>query len=229
MSDAAVDMGRVVPAAAASVPRHSATVRVTHWTTAICFVALLVSGIEIIISHPRFYWGENGNVLTAPLFSFPIPSSRSTVPTGYGYVLEDQNGWSRYLHFEAAWLLVLTGVLYVLVGTIAGHFKSHLLPARQFDADSYNPYQRLTYLVVVFALFPLMIWTGLAMSPAFVSVVPSTVTLLGGRQTARTLHFFVSVSLVIFLFIHVTMVWRAGFRTRVTAMITGHTPGSRHD
>jgi thiosulfate reductase cytochrome b subunit len=148
------------------------------------------------------------------------------VPTGYGYVLEDQNGWSRYLHFEAAWLLVLTGVLYVLVGTSAGHFKRQLLPVKQPDADSYNTYQRLTYLVVVFALFPIMIWTGLAMSPAFVSAVPWTVTLLGGRQTARTLHFFVSVSLVLFLLVHVTMVWRAGFRTRVGAMITGHTPGS---
>jgi len=230
MSDAAVDLGRVIPVATdASPPHHSATVRITHWTTAICFIALLVSGIEIIFSHPRFYWGENGNVLMPPLFSFPVPSSRSTVPTGYGYVLTDQNGWSRYLHFEAAWALVLCGVLYVLVGVFSGHFRNHLFPARQIAADSYNSLQRLTYLVVIFALFPLMVWTGLAMSPAFVSVLPATVTLLGGRQTARTLHFLVSVSLVAFLLIHVTMVWRAGFKTRVTAMITGHTPGSPHE
>ena len=61
--------------------RHSAIVRVTHWITTACFLALLVSGMEIVISHPRFYWGENGNVLTPALFSFPIPSSRATVPT----------------------------------------------------------------------------------------------------------------------------------------------------
>jgi len=70
-------------------------------------------------------------------------------------------------------------------------------------------------------LFPLVIWTGLAMSPAFVSAVPSTVTILGGRQSARTLHFLVSVSLVAFLLVHVAMVWFAGFGTRVMAMITG--------
>src|ERR1700686_77691 len=76
---------------------HSALVRVTHWIATLCFFALLVSGIEIVISHPRFYWGEAGNVLTKPLFQLHIPSSRSKVQTGYGYVLPDQNGWSRYL------------------------------------------------------------------------------------------------------------------------------------
>src|SRR5262249_61854935 len=99
-------------AARVEAPRHAALVRVTHWLTTLCFFALLVSGLEIVISHPRFYWGESGNVLTPALFSLPIPSSRATVPTGYGYVLPDQNGWSRALHFEAGWVLVLTGVLY---------------------------------------------------------------------------------------------------------------------
>lgn len=95
------------------VSRHSALVRVTHWITTLCFLALLVSGVEILISHPRFYWGEAGNILSLPLFTLPIPASRSTVPTGYGYVLPDQNGWSRYLHFEAPWVVVLTGLLYI--------------------------------------------------------------------------------------------------------------------
>jgi hypothetical protein len=76
-------------------PRHGAVVRATHWITVIAFLALLISGAEIVISHPRFYWGEVGNALTRPLFTLPIPASRSTVPTGYGYVLPDQNGWSR--------------------------------------------------------------------------------------------------------------------------------------
>src|ERR1700747_1444702 len=76
-------------------PRHSVLVRVTHWITALCFFALLVTGIEILISHPRFYWGETGTVLTTPLFQLPIPSSRRLVPTGYGYVLPHQNRWER--------------------------------------------------------------------------------------------------------------------------------------
>ena len=103
-------VGACVPSSTSSVPvtrvtsRHSALVRVTHWITTLCFLALLVSGVEIVISHPRFYWGETGNDLDAPLFKLPIPSSRALVPTGYGYVLPDQNGWSRYLHFQAAWV-----------------------------------------------------------------------------------------------------------------------------
>jgi thiosulfate reductase cytochrome b subunit len=223
--------------------RHSALIRVTHWITALCFLALLVSGIEILISHPRFYWGETGNVLTKPLFSLPIPSSRRLVPTGYGYVLPDQNGWSRYLHFQAAWIAVLTGLLYTISILFTGHLRKNLLPgqgdlswrtlsttiarhlrfARPSEAEawSYNVLQRLTYLFVIFVLFPLVIWTGLAMSPAFVSAVPATVTLLGGQQSARTIHFFVSLFLLLFLLVHVMMICLAGFRSRMRAMITG--------
>src|SRR5690242_15627945 len=111
-------------------PRHSAVVRATHWITTLCFFALLVTGIEIVISHPRFYWGETGNVHTPPLFRIPIPASRGSVPTGYGYVLPDQNGWSRYLHFQAAWFAVLTGLLYAIFGLVTRHFRNNLLPAR---------------------------------------------------------------------------------------------------
>src|SRR5215472_4587924 len=93
------------PTAATEKPRHPAVVRATHWIVTLAFLALLVSGIEILISHPRLYWGETGNVHTRPLIRFPIPASRATVPTGYGYVLPDQNGWSRYLHFQSAWAL----------------------------------------------------------------------------------------------------------------------------
>jgi thiosulfate reductase cytochrome b subunit len=237
------------PASASVVPattvrsRHSALVRVTHWITTLAFLALLVSGIEILLSHPRFYWGEAGNVLTPPLFKLPFPASRATVPTGYGYVLPDQNGWSRYLHFQSAWVAVLTGLLYVAFGLFAGHFRQNLLPARadlsgrglssviaqhlrlrpakEEEAWSYNVLQRLTYLLVIFVLFPLVIWTGLAMSPAVASAIPAVVTVLGGQQSARTIHFFVSVFLVLFLLTHIAMVCLAGFRNRMQAMITG--------
>src|SRR6476619_25152 len=104
-------------------PRHSALVRITHWLTTLCFFALLVSGIEIVISHPRFYWGEVGNVATPALFQLPIPASRSTVPTGYGFVLSDQNGWSRSLHFQTAWIMVLTGLLYAISSLFTRHFR----------------------------------------------------------------------------------------------------------
>ena len=238
-----------VPSLAADVPatttapRHSAIVRVTHWITTLCFFALLVSGIEIVISHPRFYWGETGNVLTPPLFHLPIPASRASVPTGYGYVLPDQNGWSRSLHFQAAWAAVLTGLLYIISGLFTRHFRKHLLPAGsdltwgalsrvianhlrfkppgEAEAWSYNVLQRLTYLGVIFVLFPLMIWTGLAMSPAIASAVPATATVFGGQQSARTIHFFGTLLLVLFLLVHIVMVCLAGFRNRMRAMITG--------
>jgi len=70
-------------------------------------------------------------------------------------------------------------------------------------------------------LFPLVIWTGLAMSPAFASAIPAVVTVFGGQQSARTIHFFVSVFLVLFLLLHIVMVCLAGFRSRMRAMITG--------
>jgi len=224
-------------------PRHSALVRVTHWITTLCFFALLLSGIELLISHPRFYWGETGNVLTKPLFQLPIPSSRRLVPTGYGYVLPDQNGWSRALHFEAAWVVVLTGLLYVISSLLTRHFRKDLVPCKAdipwrkllasftkplrlqrpsaAETSSYNGLQRLTYLFVIFVLFPLVVWSGLAMSLGFASAFPWSVTLLGGRQSARTIHFFVSLALVLFLFVHILMVCLAGFWSRTLAMITG--------
>jgi thiosulfate reductase cytochrome b subunit len=85
--------------------------------------------------------------------------------------------------------------------------------------------QRLSYLVVIFVLFPLVIWTGLAMSPAFASAVPSAVSLLGGQQSARTIHFFVSIFLLLFVLLHVLMIFIAGFGSRMRAMITGR-PGA---
>jgi thiosulfate reductase cytochrome b subunit len=223
--------------------RHSFLVRVTHWLTTLAFLALLVSGLELVVSHPRFYWGETGNVNTQPLFRIPIPASRAMVPTGYSYTLPDQNGWSRYLHFQSAWLLVLTGLVYVGVGLFRGHFWRTLLPRRSdLSADkllasigehfrlkrpgpeevwSYNVLQRLAYLLIIFVGFPLIVWTGLAMSPSFVSAFPAAVNVLGGQQSARTLHFLLTGALVLFLLVHILMVILAGFWSRVRAMITG--------
>lgn len=224
-------------------PRHARFVRITHWLITIAFFALLVSGIEVALSHPRFYWGEVGNVNTTPLFSIPVPSSRETVPTGYGFVLPDQNGWSRYLHFQAAWLVLFTGLVYLIAGLRTGHFRRDLVPTASDrswralrrsitehgrftvsafgDPWSYNALQRISYLVVVFVLFPLVIWTGLAMAPGFTAVFPWSVNSLGGRQSARTLHFFMTIALVLFTLVHVTMIILAGFGSRVRAMITG--------
>jgi thiosulfate reductase cytochrome b subunit len=223
--------------------RHSAWVRITHWLSTIAFLCLLLSGAEIVLSHPRFYWGETGNVNERPWLNLHLPSSRDTVPTGYGYVLPDANGWGRYLHFQAAWLLVATGLLYAVWGLFKGHFRRNVFPEAsdlsvkaigssmirhlrferpgEHENWSYNVLQRVTYLLVIFALFPLMIWTGLAMSFGFASAFPLSVRLLGGQQTARSIHFIVTGLLVVFLVVHVVMIFVAGFWRRMRAMITG--------
>src|SRR5439155_1364768 len=124
----------------------------------------------------------------------PTVSTTSVSPSHFPTEYPNQAGWGRYLHFLSAWVCVLTGLVYALYGLSSQHFRNDLLPAR---ADlswtclsrvvsnhlhlklataeafaSYNVLQRFTYLMVVFVLFPLMIWTGLAMSPAIISVFP---------------------------------------------------------
>ncbi len=225
----------------AEAPIHSATVRLTHWITAVVVFLLLLTGLEIVVSHPRFYWGETGNVNTTPLFSIHIPASRATVPTGYLYTLPDQNGWSRYLHFQSAWALGFTALIYGLYGIFAGHFRRKLIPARadlswssisavladhlrrsHSGAEApYNVVQRIAYLAVIFVMFPMLIWTGLAMSPGFVAVFPFTAAALGGQQSARTIHFFLTIALVVFVLVHVAMVLISGFGSRMRAMIIG--------
>jgi thiosulfate reductase cytochrome b subunit len=231
------------PIATTAGVRHSLLVRVTHWVTALCFLALLVSGIELVISHPRFYWGEDGHSLTPSLFDIPIPASRAHVKTGYDFVLPDQNGWSRSLHFQTAWIMVFAGVLYAAYSVRSGHLRKNLLPATadlswtalsraianhlrfktlgKGEISSYNLLQRLSYLFVIFGLVPLIIWTGLAMSPAITAAFPFLVDLAGGQQSARTIHFFASLALVVFFFVHVLMVALTGFRIRTRAMVTG--------
>ncbi len=229
-------------AAVTDAPRHAFLVRLTHWLNTLCFLALLVTGVELVISHPRFYWGETGNTASPALFQIPIPSSRGSVQTGYEYVLPDQNGWSRALHFQAGWLLVLTGLLYGVSSLLNGHFRKHLLPVgvswralveethkhlrlqrpTPSEERSYNLLQRLSYSGVIFILFPLMIWTGLAMSPTFTAAFPLSVDIFGGHQSARTIHFFVTLFLVLFVITHVAMVILSGFKRRVGAMIVGN-------
>jgi thiosulfate reductase cytochrome b subunit len=191
---------------AAVSPRHPVFVRLTHWVTVFSFGALLVSGVAILLAHPRLYWGETGAFGGPALINLPLP-----------LVLTGQTGWGRSLHFLSAWLCVVTGLAYAAVGLATHHFGAEL--------RRYTAVQRRTYLSVVFVLFPLMIWTGLAMSPALAAVFPPIVTTFGGQQSARTIHFVVTAVLLLFVLAHVTMVWRAGLADRVWAMTLGQKRG----
>jgi len=197
--------------------RHSVLVRITHWINAAAFVGLFFSGIAILLAHPRLYWGETGGIGTPSLVDLPLP-----------FMLTGQSGWGRSLHFLSAWVCVLNGLLYLAYGLRTRHFEENLIPRKDFSAQSYNVLQRLAYSTVVFVLFPLMIWTGFAMSPAITSVFPWIVTLLSGQQSARTIHFVVTNLLVIFLGVHLAMVSLSGFTTNMRAMLTGRARKELH-
>jgi thiosulfate reductase cytochrome b subunit len=189
----------------ASAPRHLAIVRVTHWLVVLSVIGLLISGAGILVSHPRLYWGETGAVGTPSLIDLPIP------------FIIGPSVWNRPYHFFFAWILVLTGLTYVAGGFITRHFRKDLL-----SAGNYNTVQRLTYLAVVFLLFPGIVWTGLAMSFGVTSVFPILATIIGGHQSARTLHFVFVVLLLLFVLQHIVMVYLEGFWRNVRAMITGY-------
>jgi thiosulfate reductase cytochrome b subunit len=150
---------------------------------------------------------------------------------------------ARDWHFLIAWLFVANGIVYLLFGLLSGHFRRDLVPStEQFRprhilsdiwdhvrlraprgeaARSYNFLQKLAYLAVVFLLLPLMVLTGLTMSPAVTAAVPALFDLFGGRQSARTIHFLVANLLILFVLIHVVELVISGALNGMRAMITG--------
>jgi thiosulfate reductase cytochrome b subunit len=189
--------------------RHTKLVRVTHWINALSFMALTVSGGAILVAHPRFYWGETGYFDTPAAFELPLP------------VNLDQTGWGRNLHFLAAWIILLNGFVYVAWGLLTGHFRRKFLPARPANPSGYNLVQRLAYLSVVFGLLPLVALSGLTLSPAVTAAYPALFVLFGGRQSARTIHFFAANLLLLFLAVHVAMTIVSGFVDNMRSMISG--------
>jgi thiosulfate reductase cytochrome b subunit len=149
----------------------------------------------------------------------------------------------RRWHFFFAWAFVANLLVYFSAGLASGHFWRDLLLSREQvrprallkdfanhlrlkfprgeASRHYNPLQKLTYLGVVFVLLPLMILTGLAMSPGMDAILPWLVDLCGGRQSARTIHFIAAGLIVLFVFVHVAMVLLAGPVNELRAMITG--------
>lgn len=182
--------------------RHNLVVRLTHWINTLAFLALIVSGSAILLAHPRLYWGETGGYGSPALLELPLPLNT------------DQSGWGRSLHFLAAWMCVLNGITYVLCGILTRHFGKQ-------QVMKYAAPQRIAYLAVVFLFFPLMIVTGLAMSPAVTAAMPFIGSLFGGHQSSRTIHFLITGILVLFVIGHVAMVVLSGFGSRMRGMILG--------
>lgn len=149
---------------------------------------------------------------------------------------------ARHWHFFFAWLFVVNGIAYVLYAFFSGHLSRDLLPTRDelrrigasikdhllfrhptgAAARRYNVLQNLAYLVVIFGLLPLVIVAGMAMSPRLDAVFPGWVELLGGRQSARTLHFLAATGLLLFVLVHLFEVLISGAWNQIRSMVTGY-------
>ena len=150
---------------------------------------------------------------------------------------------AEVLHFLAAWFLVITGLVYLLTGIFSGHVRKNLWPraneftGRMLRLDLINHFrmkfplatggphygilQKSVYLVVIFFLFPVVVMTGMTMSPAITATYPFLLKIFFGAQSARTIHFFASFALVLFLIVHVVMVIRSGFKQQIRSMTIG--------
>jgi thiosulfate reductase cytochrome b subunit len=223
------------------VRRHSRVTRVWHWLNAVTLYVMLASGLMILNAHPRLYWGhygadaDNAWLELAAMDEVAFPGWL-TLPSHYS--LADARLW----HLFFAYVLVLGLVSYLLWALLRGHLRKQIVPklaelspahlwhdikehaALRFPtgpaALNYNILQKLAYGSVLLVLLPLVILTGLTMSPGMNAVLP-LVDLFGGRQSARSLHFLAASGLVAFFVVHIAMVVLAGPINEVRSMITG--------
>jgi thiosulfate reductase cytochrome b subunit len=173
--------------------------------------------------------GISGPELRPQARAFP---SWATIPAGYNLAT------SRVVHFFFGWLFVGVIFIWFLASFISGHIQRDVIPTPKDVAGlpqdvvdhatfkfkhtrSYSPLQKFAYFGVFFVLFPLIVLTGLTMSPGVDSAWPWLLDLFGGRQTARTIHFGVMVLLVLFFIVHIIMVLLAGPFNELRSMITG--------
>jgi thiosulfate reductase cytochrome b subunit len=160
---------------------------------------------------------------------------------------------ARQWHFAFAWLLVFNALVFVGYGLWSRHFVRDLAPGRKDiahlpreiwdharlkfahgeEARRYNALQKLAYSFVIFVLGPLIVLTGLTMSPTMDAAFPILLSIFGGRQTARTIHFICAFSFFGFFLVHIAMVVLSGTWNNLRSMITGwyaiQGDGGRHD
>jgi len=255
------------------VHRHAGITRLTHWINVLALTILLMSGLNIFGAHPALYWGQkstfdrpwlsitavdDGDTMkgftqvaslrfetTGVLGYSGKPGSRAPVAFPSWATIPSYRDLadSRHWHFLFAWVFVINGLVYWLVGLARGHIVKDLVPTRadlaprnlwheivthaklQFpkgeDARRYNVLQKGAYLSVVLVALPLMVATGLTMSPGFNAAAPWLLDLFGGRQSARTLHFLIAWSVVAFVVLHLFMVVASGAWNNIRSMVTG--------
>lgn len=213
--------------------RHRLFTRLWHWVNAVAVICMIMSGLMISNAHPHLYWGEFGANFDQPWFNPPRFPGWITIPTNYSLAL------GRRWHLAFAWVFAFGLLAYMVVGLVNRHIQrdvaltraevapGHLwqdikdhLRLRFGDGHAYNPLQKIAYGGVLFVLFPLILFTGLALSPGFDSVTHLT-ALFGGRATARSLHFIAMSGIVLFIIVHLILVVLAGPINEVRSMLTG--------
>ena len=215
--------------------RHTLSTRLWHWTNLVCVVVMFMSGLTISNAHPRLYWGKAGFLPEEAWLMVPRFPDWMTIP-GY-YSLAVARDW----HLLMAWPFAL-GVTFIWIAMLAnGHFrrdiatrqcewsarnvaadvKAHLRLDFEHGKGKYNFLQKLTYGLVFGVMLPGMVLTGIAISPGMEPTFGWLVDILGGRQSARSLHFICAFSILGFLILHVALVLLAGPIHLLRGMITG--------
>ncbi len=219
------------------VYRHRLATRLWHWTNAVTIVVMLMSGLMISNAHPHLYWGVYGANFDQPWWNPPHFPGWATIPSTYNLAL------ARHWHLFFAWLLAFGLLAYLVVSLINRHIARDLTLSRRElapghlwqdikdharlkfptgqEALSYNVLQKMTYIAVVFVLIPLLIVTGLSLSPGFNAVMHWPLDLMGGRASARSIHFICAGLIAGFIVVHLTLVVLAGPYNEIRSMITG--------
>ena len=220
-----------------TVKRHRLSTRLWHWLNALLLYILFASGLGIFNAHPRLYWGHYGANFDRAWLELERFGSWSTLPASYNLAL------SRHWHLAAAPIFAFALLAYMLWSLANRHVsrdlafrKGELAPRHVWQdirdharlrfptgaaALRYNALQKASYIGVIFVALPLVILTGLTMSPGMNAAWPWLVDLFGGRQSARSLHFIAAFALAAFFLVHILMVLLAGPLNEIRAMITG--------
>jgi len=217
--------------------RHRLATRIWHWSNAVAIVVLLGSGLGISNAHPRLYWGVYGANFDHAWATLPRMPAWLTIPAGYNLAM------SRRWHLFFALVLAFGLLAYMIVSLLNRHFQRDLrirrgelaaghlaadirdhLALRFHDAGDpgrYNILQKLSYVGIIFVAIPLMILTGLALSPGMDAAWPWLLDLFGGRQSARSIHFVAAIAIGGFAVVHVALVILAGAGNELRSMTTG--------
>ncbi|WP_288409324.1 cytochrome b/b6 domain-containing protein [uncultured Sphingomonas sp.] len=220
-----------------TIRRHALATRLWHWVNAVAIIILIGSGLMILNAHPRLYWGRYGANFDSAWLTFDRFPGWVTIPQTYNLAL------ARNWHLTFALVLGFGLLAYMIASLLNRHFQRDLalrrreLSSRHLIADirahlafrfhdpeapgDYNVLQKLSYVLVIFGLLPLVILTGITMSPGLNAAFPWALELLGGRQSARSIHFLAASGITLFVIVHLVLVILAGAVNEVRSMITG--------